>query len=456
MRILVVDDDADIREVLIFFLEVQIEAEYLEAGAVSEAMQRIKNDAPDVILCDYHLDGEKGTSIYNSLQEQKNRTPFVLASGKNPEDITDLNLKKLSYFLPKPFNKKSIEEMIEKVVRPLVSDEKDFSQADYIPIRIERLLSGEPLPCDLYVRLSEAKFVRVLRAGDHFTDKDADHFNGKELDRLYVERDSVTILVRQITSRMLKEYSGNEVKIEELTAISADCLNTIRNITETLGFNEELATLTTTNVEIALNTLSKTPKVKELLDQRLKNPDQYLASHSLMLAHFACGLAKLMDWNHENQSLKLTSATLLHDIFLQNEHWEREGKTPKSSAFVDEDAPTVEIDFIRHISRAASMAKDIREIPNEVETIILEHHEKPDGSGFPKALNANKIGPLSSLFIFSHHFINYTFSKEKDTDELILDFLNEYEELYSSYHFRDIVTYLWKMATKKMEGNLAA
>jgi hypothetical protein len=37
-----------------------------------------------------------------------------------------------------------------------------------------------------------------------------------------------------------------------------------------------------------------------------------------------------------------------------------------------------------------------------VDIIVQQHHERPNGSGFPRGLLFNYISPLSSLFIVAH------------------------------------------------------
>lgn len=454
MRILVVDDDPDVREVLIFFLEVQLEAEYLESATIKDSLEILKQEAPvDLVLCDYHLKGETGSQLFTQMKAAKLQIPFVLASGKNREEVEDIQSNELAYYLRKPFNNETVSTMVREVLNPKDVAESLLIDKEYVPVRVKRFLQDQPLPCDIFVKLSEDKYVRVLKTGELFTNKDQQHFSGKDLAHLYVHKDSAPALIRQITNNLLQRYSGDEVSVEDLTHISADCMRTIRNMSETLGFNEELMHLTTASVEIAMHTISKNSNAKKLLDKRLMNSEHYLASHSLMLAHFACGLGKLLNWEYENQDLKLTSAALLHDLYLSHDHWEREGRRPSSATFIEDDTPPDEIEFIRHIKKAAATSKEIRELPNEVEQLITEHHEMPDGSGFPRALDASKLGALSSLFIFSHHFINWVFQHDSDSDQLLQEYLEKHEQLYSSYHFRDILSYLRRMLMEKQNSD---
>lgn len=51
----------------------------------------------------------------------------------------------------------------------------------------------------------------------------------------------------------------------------------------------------------------------------------------------------------------------------------------------------------RHPSISAEMIKHLDGISPTVTSIVLEHHEKLDGSGYPNKLNGNQINPLSKI-----------------------------------------------------------
>ena len=77
-------------------------------------------------------------------------------------------------------------------------------------------------------------------------------------------------------------------------------------------------------------------------------------------------------------------------------------------------------------------------LPPDVDSIILEHHERPDGTGVPKQLTANQIKPLSSIFIFAHDIVDIIFSLEQQGEspskEAVIKNLNT--KLYNVSNFK--------------------
>ena len=57
--------------------------------------------------------------------------------------------------------------------------------------------------------------------------------------------------------------------------------------------------------------------------------------------------------------------------------------------------------------------KYILEIPPDVSVIIEQHHERPDGNGFPNGINFKRISVFSSIFIVAHDFVKYVMNNKQ-------------------------------------------
>ena len=58
-----------------------------------------------------------------------------------------------------------------------------------------------------------------------------------------------------------------------------------------------------------------------------------------------------------------------------------------------------------HPRTAGDLVDRLIEIPADVCGIITQHHEQPDGSGFPRGLLAVQIAPLAAVFNVSHDMV---------------------------------------------------
>lgn len=91
-----------------------------------------------------------------------------------------------------------------------------------------------------------------------------------------------------------------------------------------------------------------------------------------------------------------------------------------------------------HPSAAAELARQLRQLPADVDTIVLQHHEQPDGSGFPRGLFSHQISPLACVFIVAQDLLNHFLDFGNIGDDLLQAFLTRQEPRYAQGIFRKI------------------
>src|SRR4051812_36177096 len=79
-QILVVDDDAQVREVLRRHLEPAGHT-VTEAATAEEGMQHVQADRPDVAVCDMHMPGANGLWLADQIRTVAPATAIILATG---------------------------------------------------------------------------------------------------------------------------------------------------------------------------------------------------------------------------------------------------------------------------------------------------------------------------------------------------------------------------------------
>jgi len=98
--------------------------------------------------------------------------------------------------------------------------------------------------------------------------------------------------------------------------------------------------------------------------------------------------------------------------------------------------------FLNHPKQMAELISTLGNAPIDADIIILQHHELPDGSGFPNKLMAQKLSPLSSLFIIAEDFVHYIIKNPKwDLKTYVL----HAKEKYSGVTFKKIISALSKL-----------
>ena len=117
VRVLVVDDNALILDLLMKALAPHCQTSAAADGA--DALLKIVDDPPDLILCDYRMPGLDGRQLYEKLRarQQTRHIPFIfLASRSDVEEKLRPIVEGVEEFVVKPFFLKDVIRRTKKVI----------------------------------------------------------------------------------------------------------------------------------------------------------------------------------------------------------------------------------------------------------------------------------------------------------------------------------------------------
>ncbi|PHQ65853.1 MAG: phosphohydrolase [Sulfurimonas sp.] len=157
----------------------------------------------------------------------------------------------------------------------------------------------------------------------------------------------------------------------------------------------------------------------------IESRDSYTAGHTKRVAHYCELIALEMQYSKEDIDL-LKKAAWLHDI----------GKisTPDSVLLKPSKLNNVEYELIQeHLSSGYDMLSKIDEY-RVIADIMREHHEKYDGTGYPRGLKANAVMPLSRIMIVADAFDAMTTNRVYKPRKSVAVALQELQDL-STQHF---------------------
>ncbi len=118
--------------------------------------------------------------------------------------------------------------------------------------------------------------------------------------------------------------------------------------------------------------------------------DFSIYTHSVNVAAFALALGNALDFGNETDLRQLGLGAILHDI----------GKTRVPLEILNKPGPLSEAEWAimrRHPIWGMEMAGQVADLPESATTIIGQHHERTDGSGYPEGLGQGKIHPFSTI-----------------------------------------------------------
>jgi putative nucleotidyltransferase with HDIG domain len=144
--------------------------------------------------------------------------------------------------------------------------------------------------------------------------------------------------------------------------------------------------------------------------------DERAARHAAAVARFARDIAKAVGMSEQDAELAHT-AGLLHDIghFALSDRVAERGRT-----LTDEDWEAIH----RHPALGADILKDLG-IYGPVAEIVLEHHERIDGRGYPNRLMADEISEIAKIIAVAEVYDTLTASDTYRTRKSSFEALTE-------------------------------
>lgn len=185
--------------------------------------------------------------------------------------------------------------------------------------------------------------------------------------------------------------------------------------------------------EVARLTLERTANYEETIFtfvNMIEQRDTYTAGHTERVARYCQKIAKEMGVT-DLETAKLYKAAILHDI----------GKiaTPDSVLLKPGKLSDLDYDLIKlHASAGHEMLSNI-EMYKELAEIILHHHERHDGQGYPGGLHGNDIPSLASILTVADAFDAMTTNRIYKPRKKIQEALAELESLSGSQFHPEVV-----------------
>lgn len=117
-RVLVVDDDLAIREMVAMALE-ESGFEAVRAGSARQAREALQGQRPDLVICDIYMPGGYGLSLLSTIREASDPPPVILMTARGSMETAAEALRTGAFdYLAKPFD---VAVLLERVRAALTS-----------------------------------------------------------------------------------------------------------------------------------------------------------------------------------------------------------------------------------------------------------------------------------------------------------------------------------------------
>jgi hypothetical protein len=390
-----------------------------------------------LILEDERLLGASGRALVDFL------APTIVVS-KNPAPTAPTGRRVVH--IPPPVNLEALAHAFQKVVLAEGAPLREFC-----PVRLEILvLMGRDLFQDLYAQLPDQTYELVLKKGDRIN-LSADSFGRLARHRsLYVRTEDFADFIKRFAIDLQNLSSGPERVFDLGDSISTTVgvHELISSAIPELGFTPELQAATKASIDLAVKAIQRDPRLADLIKSLTAMETSYRSWHSVSLCYISCRLSSLMTWDSANTHYKLSLAAFLHDITVKTESLERVITLEQLAAASGTEEEKAS--FREHPHEAAALARQMRDFPGDVDHIIAQHHELPNGKGFPLGINHTKISPLAALFIVAHAITEELFDMRESFS--LRGCVGRLEATYTQGYFRRVIAAVKELANREAGG----
>lgn len=116
MRVLLIDDNKWIRNSLEYYFKKKAFS-FLALEDAESALERLKNEAFDIIICDYKLPGINGLAFFKLSEKLRPRTMKVLITAYSSKKVfAKAKRMGIDDFLQKPLTIKELEKSFTRVI----------------------------------------------------------------------------------------------------------------------------------------------------------------------------------------------------------------------------------------------------------------------------------------------------------------------------------------------------
>lgn len=239
------------------------------------------------------------------------------------------------------------------------------------------------IPFDIFVKRSERHYTKIFRKGEVVDEERLQLYNSKGVKYFYVDSEGYKTYLKAlevVSERVFKDLDS--VGPEELTHVLRELvIATAIELSTSIQIDQGQLSNCGNVVKGCVDVLNKDPKsfVRVL---SLLSHHPHAVKHSVMTSIFSILLAKNLEIENQKLLQIIGLGAFLHDVGIAMLDYDPEAVTDLTPAQWKEMKAHPEL---------GKRKVDHLNIPPEVLTIILQHHEQPNGGGYPNNLKINQI-----------------------------------------------------------------
>lgn len=276
----------------------------------------------------------------------------------------------------------------------------------------------------LYVN---GKYIKMNYANEHFVEI-LRKMQQKDVEEIYINQTDCQRVLGEIQSSMSsKSFYDPKTTDQERMETAEQSVEVVKNLINQMGVDKQTIDILRSVNQKTINMLNESPSIFMFIKEFKKNcSDEFL--HAVLTGYLTSMVIDKFPWKSTPVKEKAALASMLCDITLTKEDFlalrdHEQNGTPLSDKIKNHP---------HDVSRLLSTKKDV--VPSETITIIEQHHEMPDGKGYPGSIELHRFNQLSSIFIVCQKFTEQLFAANFDYNKRH-DIITRMQKIYAGRTF---------------------
>lgn len=265
-----------------------------------------------------------------------------------------------------------------------------------VNVNVLRRISGK-LPFHVYIRRGENTYTKLFLQGDEIdAERLRKYETGKGVEEYYVQHADYRqylLYVEQVANTLFEKRTANS---EEVVAVVKEMTNlAMLELVIKKHVDSKSVGYAMTTVKGCIDVLATDPKSLFKVFKLLTH-HPYSIKHALMTSVFSLLLAKVEKLESDKTLTTLGLGALLHDVGMSLLTFDPEEE-------IDLD-PDQRREIHGHPEVGKRQLDAVKTVNPEVRTIVLQHHEQPNGRGYPNGLHDKQIYYLAKIVAIADSF----------------------------------------------------
>ena len=419
-------------ETLINMLEFHIHSEYnvkVHSAKTKEEISSILTKVSNIscIIGEYQGPKDILGNIYSYLHKTEKHIPIIMLTkqfpSKDPRFESFLFDAKGNCYLKLPLNEAEFFKTFEEIIHVNLTSSKE----KYRRIRGDKVNDFIDAGYSIFMLDDYQKYVNTRDIdGPLYTGTNANYF---------VKIKDYQKFFSSLSENLVKLLFSPKVSISKKIDIQLNAVETVQQSLLNVGLTESEIQVAQTYINTSIKVINTKPAMSKLLSKMIKY-NHFTHELALMSGYLSATIVRYTSWASDHSMKKLTMAALIQDLSLEDDNLAKI-KSLKDPFFLELPEPEkkkVE-NHCKDSLEGLNNISGIEDIANNIKMLVENHHERPNGDGFPKQLDSKTISPLSAVFIIAHEFSHRVLAKPI-TKELLDQIKKDFEVDYSVKNFK--------------------